>query len=97
MDSKFLPHAAILRNCFFEGEKKSDLGAFLKGKKVTKGSAMLLSWQHRASPFLQLRVGPQVRQKIHAAFIKLVPLKGICVNALLTLTALIYINIYFFG
>ncbi len=48
---------AILRACFFEG------------KKVTNGSAMLLSWQHRAFPFLQLRVGPRVRQKIRAALI----------------------------
>ncbi len=63
------------------------LGAFLKGKKSLKGSAMLLSWQHCASPFLQLRVGPRVKQKIRAALIahlkKLVPLKWICVNALL--------------
>ncbi len=43
--------------------------AFLKGGKVIKQSVMLLSWQHCASSFLQLRVGPQVRQKIHAALI----------------------------
>ncbi len=30
---------------------------------------MLLSWQHCASPFLQLRVGPRVKQKICAALI----------------------------
>ncbi len=42
-----------------------------EGKKVTKGSTMSLSWQHRASPFLQLRVGPRVRQKICAALIAL--------------------------
>ncbi len=61
---------------------------FFFREKTLKGSAMLLSWQHCASPFLQLRVGPQVKQKIHAALIKLVPLKGICVNALLTLLTL---------
>ncbi len=49
--------------------QKLGLGAFLKGKKSLKGSAMLLSWQHCASPFLQLRVGPRVKQKIHAALI----------------------------
>ncbi len=46
--------------------QKLGLGAFLKGKKSLKGSAMLLSWQHCASPFLQLRVGPRVKQKIRA-------------------------------
>ncbi len=46
--------------------QKLGLGAFLKGKKSLKGSAMLLSWQHCASPFLQLRVGPLVKQKIIA-------------------------------
>ncbi len=56
---------AIFRDCFFEGEKSRIWALFLKGKKVTKGSAMLLSWQHRASPFLQLRV----RQKICTALI----------------------------
>ncbi len=45
------------------------LAAFLKGKKSLKGSAMLLSWQHCASPFLQLRVGPRVKQKIRAVLI----------------------------
>ncbi len=70
--------------------QKLGLGAFLKGKRLLKGSAMLLNWQHCASPFLQLRVGPRVKQKIRAALKKLVPLKLICVNAL-TLTALIYI------
>ncbi len=35
-------------------------------KKSLKGSAMLLSWQHCASPFLQLRVGPRVKQEIRA-------------------------------
>ncbi len=68
--------------------QKLGLGAFLKGKKSLKGSAMLLSWQHCASPFLQLRVGPRVKQKIRVALNralkKLVPLKLICVNALLT-------------
>ncbi len=49
--------------------QKLGLGAFLKGKKSLKGSAMLLSWQHCASPFLQLRVGPRVKQKIHDALI----------------------------
>ncbi len=49
--------------------QKLGLGTFLKGKKSLKGSAMLLSWQHCASPFLQLRVGPQVKQKIRAALI----------------------------
>ncbi len=49
--------------------QKLGLGAFLKGKKSLKGSAMLLSWQHCASPFLQLRVGPRVKQKIRAALI----------------------------
>ncbi len=49
--------------------QKLGLGAFLKGKRSLKGSAMLLSWQHCASPFLQLRVGPRVKQKIHAALI----------------------------
>ncbi len=49
--------------------QKLGLGAFLKGKGSLKGSAMLLSWQHCASPFLQLRVGPRVKQKIRAALI----------------------------
>ncbi len=49
--------------------QKLGLGAFLKGKKSLKGSAMLISWQHCASPFLQLRVGPRVKQKIRAALI----------------------------
>ncbi len=68
-----------------------------RGKETLKGSAMLLSWQICASPFLQLQVGPRVKEKIGAALItliKLVPLKGICVNAL-TLTALIC-NIYIY-
>ncbi len=30
---------------------------------------MLLSWQHGASPFLQLRVGPWVKQKKRAALL----------------------------
>ncbi len=42
---------------------------FLMGKKSPKGSAMLLSWQHCAYPFLQLRVGPRVKQKIRAELI----------------------------
>ncbi len=49
--------------------QKLGLGAILKGKTSLKGSAMLLSWQHCASPFLQLRVGPRVKQKIRAALI----------------------------
>ncbi len=50
--------------------QKLGLGAFLKGKLLLKGSsAMLLSWQHCASPFLQLRVGPRVKEKIRAALI----------------------------
>ncbi len=49
--------------------QKLGLGAFLKGKKSLKGSAMLLSWQHCASPFLQLWVGPRVKQKIRVALI----------------------------
>ncbi len=63
-------------------------------------SAMLLSWQHCASPFLQLRVEAtgqaESKRCVNRALIKLVQLKGICVNALLTLTltALIYIYIY---
>ncbi len=50
--------------------QKLGLGAFLKVKKSLNGSAMLLSWQHSASPFLQLRVGPRVTQKIRAALIE---------------------------
>ncbi len=49
--------------------QKLGLGGFLKGKRLLKGSAMLLSWQHCASPFLQLGVGPWVKQKICAALI----------------------------
>ncbi len=49
--------------------QKLGLGAILKGKTSLKGSAMLLSWQHCASPFLQLRVGPRAKQKIRAALI----------------------------
>ncbi len=49
--------------------QKLGLGAFLKGKMSLKGTAMLLSWQHCASPFLQLRVGPRVKQKIRTALI----------------------------
>ncbi len=46
---------------FFKG-KNVRFGCFFEGNKVTKGSAMLISWQHRSSPFLQLWVGPWVRQ-----------------------------------
>ncbi len=49
--------------------QKLGLDAFLKGKRSLKGSAMLLSWQHCASPFLQLRVGPRVKLEIRAALI----------------------------
>ncbi len=49
--------------------KKKKKTFFFKGKKSLKESAMLLSWQHCASPSLQLRVGPRVKQKIHAALI----------------------------
>ncbi len=49
--------------------QKLGLGAFLKGKRSLKGSAMFLSWQHCASPFLQQGVGPRVKQKIRAALI----------------------------
>ncbi len=49
--------------------QKLGLGAFLKGKRSLKGSAMLLSIQHCASPFLQLRVGPRVKPEIRAALI----------------------------
>ncbi len=49
--------------------QKLGLGAFLKGKKSLKGSAMFLSWQHCPSPFLQQGVGPRVKQKIRAALI----------------------------
>ncbi len=40
-----------------------------EGKKLLKRSTLLLSWQHCASPILLLRVGPWVKQKIHAALI----------------------------
>ncbi len=49
--------------------QKLGLGAFLKGKKSLKWSAMFLSWQHCPSPFLQQGVGPRVKQKIRAALI----------------------------
>ncbi len=62
---------------------------FWREKKLLKGSVMLLSWQHCASPFLQLQVRPWVKLKIRAMLVKWVPLKWICVNALLT--ALIYL------
>ncbi len=52
-----------------DDSQKLGLGAFLKGKKSLKGSTMLLSWQHCASPFLQLWVGPRVKQKILAVSI----------------------------
>ncbi len=55
--------------------QKLGFGAFLKGKNLLKGSAMLLSWQHCASPFLQLRVGPRVKQNMH------------CVNRALIISA----------
>ncbi len=61
---------------------------FWREKKSLKGSAMLLSC---AYPFLQLRVGPRVKQNtrcVNRALIKLVPLKWICVNALLTFLTL---------
>ncbi len=59
-----------LRSCDSTGDsQKLGLGAFLKGKRSLKGSAMLLSWQHCASPFLQLRVGPRVKPEIRAALI----------------------------
>ncbi len=51
------------------GDSQNCLGAFLKGKKSLKGSAMFLSWQHCPSPFLQQGVGPRVKQKIRAALI----------------------------
>ncbi len=59
------------RSLFFWrfSETKLGLDVFLKGKKSLKGSALLLSWQHCASPFLQLRVEPRVKQKIRAALI----------------------------
>ncbi len=44
-------------------------GRFFEGKRSLKGSAMLLSCQHCASPFLQLRVGPRVKPEIRAALI----------------------------
>ncbi len=50
-------------------ETKLGLDDFLKGKKSLKVSALLLSCQHCASPFLQLRVEPRVKQKIRAALI----------------------------
>ncbi len=53
-------------------------GRIFEGKKSLKGSAMLLSRQHCASPFLQLRVGPRVKQNtrcVNRALKKLVPLK----------------------
>ncbi len=40
---------------------------YFREKKSLKGSTMLLSWQHCASLFLQLRVGPRVKQKTCAA------------------------------
>ncbi len=49
--------------------RRLNKGAFLKGKKSLKGSALLLSWQHCASPFLQLWIGPRVKQKIRAALL----------------------------
>ncbi len=49
--------------------QKLGLGAFFKRKRSLKGSAMLLSCQHCASPFLQLRVGPRVKPEIGAALI----------------------------
>ncbi len=42
---------------------------FFRGEKSRKGSAMLISWQHCAFPFLQLRIGPWVKPKIRAALI----------------------------
>ncbi len=84
----------------FLKEKKVGFGRFFEGKKVTKGSAMLLSWQHRTSPFLQLLgwVTGQTENTrcVNRVLIKLVPVKFICVNALLTLKALIYIYIYIY-
>ncbi len=72
------------RNKVWANPKDLSLGAFLKrGGGSIKRSAKSLSWQHCASPFLQLRARPRVKQKMHAALIKLVPLKFICVNALL--------------
>ncbi len=62
-------------SCDYADSQKLGLGAFLKGKKSLKGSAMLLSWQHCASPFLQLRVGPWVKPEIHAALKKFSALK----------------------
>ncbi len=57
-------------------ETKYGLGAFLKGKKSLKGSAMLLSWQHCASPFLQLWASPTENMRcVNRMLIKLVPLK----------------------
>ncbi len=65
MDSKILLSRGSTGNSqillFLKG-KNVRFGCFFEGNKVTKGSAMLISWQHRASPFLQLWVGPWVRQ-----------------------------------
>ncbi len=55
------------------GDSQKGLGAFLKGKKSLKGLFFffplffLEKWC--ASPFLQLRVGPRVKQKIRTALI----------------------------
>ncbi len=53
----------------YRDSQKLGLGAFLKGKRSLKGSAMFLSWQLCASPFLQQGVGPRVKQKIRPALI----------------------------
>ncbi len=51
-------------------------GAILKGKKSLKGSAMLLSWQHCASPFLQLQASPTENTRcVNRALIQFEPLK----------------------
>ncbi len=58
-----------------KSQKLNKVWALFEGKKPIKASAMLLSWQQCASPFLQLQVGPRVKKIIHAALIKFVPLK----------------------
>ncbi len=54
-------------------------GRFLKGKRSLKGSAMLLSWQHCASPFLQLEGWATGQTEnthcVNRALKKFVPLK----------------------
>ncbi len=62
---KARPHAAVPA---ILGDQIK-FGCIFEGKKFTKGFCTVAKLQHCASPFLQLRYGPRVKEKIRAALI----------------------------